>query len=356
MHILRCNTGRLGFQCCLWALLLALFASSLANPAQASGTKFQLVDNAQGATAFTQVGFTNVAVWDPIAASPVLVGPPIGETANWINAASGGSATATWKFGIVESGPGGKFGVEAYIPDDSVPNASGLTYLVQAGAQTVGGGCDDTVAYSTTATYSGVSQDNQDGYWLSLGTVSIQNLSCVRVVLSNASASSTARVWADAIRLQRLFESASTIPDMPKVVTATAAGTNFINSANAATPNVLVSLTYTCPRDGKVTVSGTGESAAVSNAGGAFIGLAYSISKNSTATDNSNVVQSSALSTFSGDANRDFLMVQRVDDCIGGFSTTYRLTGYGTTPQTKVTPPGTSFIWNPRLTLTYNPN
>ena len=80
-------------------------------------------------------------------------------------------------------------------------------------------------------------------------------------------------------------------------------------------------------------------------AGNAFIGLAYSIARDSFATDNSNVVQSSALAVFNGDANRDFLNVQRVDNCTPGLTNTYRLTAYRTTADTGTA----SFVWNGRL-------
>ena len=73
------------------------------------------------------------------------------------------------------------------------------------------------------------------------------------------------------------------------------------------------------PASGIVVVTGSGESTAKSNfAGNAFIGLAYSIARDSNATDNGNVAQSSALAVFNGDANRDFLNVQRVDACTPG--------------------------------------
>jgi hypothetical protein len=96
-----------------------------------------------------------------------------------------------------------------------------------------------------------------------------------------------------------------------------------------------------------VLLGGSGESTAGStNAGTAFIGLAYSIARDSLATDNGNVVQSSALAVFNGDTNRDFLNVQRVDSCTPGLTYTYRLTAYRTTPDTSAT----SFVWNGRLT------
>jgi hypothetical protein len=93
-------------------------------------------------------------------------------------------------------------------------------------------------------------------------------------------------------------------------------------------------------------VTGSGESTAQSNfAGTAFIGLAYSISRNNTASDASNVVQSSALAVFNGDANRDFLSVSRVDSCTANESITYRLTVY----RSQAAAGPASFVWNGRL-------
>ena len=113
-------------------------------------------------------------------------------------------------------------------------------------------------------------------------------------------------------------------------------------------------MNVTCPASGQVVVSGSGESAALSSfAGNAFIGLAYSIAKDSTATDNGNVVQSSALAIFSGDANRDFLNVQRADSCTPGQQSTYFLTAYATTPQTNIS--NGSFVWNGRLVAVLPP-
>jgi hypothetical protein len=130
-------------------------------------------------------------------------------------------------------------------------------------------------------------------------------------------------------------------------VTSFAPGTTTIGSASNPAPTVVTTLNVVCPASGTAIVTGSGESAAVSNAAGnAFIGIAYSIARDSTATDNGNVVQSSALAVFNGDANRDFLNVQRSDTCTPGQSNTYRLTAYTTTPQTSTTG---SFVWNGRL-------
>jgi hypothetical protein len=126
-----------------------------------------------------------------------------------------------------------------------------------------------------------------------------------------------------------------------------------VTSATNATPTVVTTLPVVCPAGGMVAVAGSGESAAVSGVGGnAFIGVAYSISRDSTLTDNTNVVQSSALASFNGDANRDFLNVQRVDACTPGQSYTYRLTAYATSADDIA---NASFVWNGRLTATLLP-
>ncbi|MCX7043073.1 MAG: hypothetical protein NT117_10515 [Gammaproteobacteria bacterium] len=321
----------------------------MANSASASGTKFVLIDDEDAG--FTSSGLS-LSCFDNTVAG-VLNGPPIGECSHYVNAAVGGVASATWNFGNISTGAGGNYTVEAFIPDDSVGNATGLTYTVQQNSAPLF--CDGT--WNAIGTFTGVSQDDRDGNWLVLGSIALPSTtSCFRVILTNASAASTSRMFADAMRMQREFESKTTIPDMPVSASALAAGTTYVTSATNGSPTTLATLVFACPKSGTVVVSGSGESAAVGNAGSAFIGLAYSISKDSTASDNSNVVQSSALSGFNGDANRDFLFVQRSDSCTGGTNVTYRLTGYATTPQTKIAGVGgNSFIWNARLTAQYTP-
>jgi serine protease len=133
-----------------------------------------------------------------------------------------------------------------------------------------------------------------------------------------------------------------------------APGTTYVTSATNAVPTIVTSLAVMCPASGVLAVSGSGESAAKSSsAGNAFIGLAYSIARNSAATDNGNVVQSSALAVFNGDVNRDFLNVQRVDSCTPGISYTYNLTAYATTAQTNIA--NASFVFNGRLTAVIVP-
>jgi hypothetical protein len=164
-------------------------------------------------------------------------------------------------------------------------------------------------------------------------------------VLSN-SGNSGAVLLANAVRAERLFESSATITDMPRIATAFAPATTNITSTLIGTPTIVTTLTVTCPQVGSVLVTATGESAAQTNVAGTnFNGLAYSISRNSTATDPANVVQSSALATFNGDANRDFLNASRVDSCTAGESVTYRLTAYRSQAATGPA----SFIYNGRL-------
>lgn len=342
--------GKSGFKRLLAGLSAIIVTGLLmANSASASGTKFLLVDDED--SGFTTSGMSS-ACFDNGAVG-ILNAPPIGECMHYVNAAAGGVASATWDFGNISTGAGGSYTVEAFIPDDSNVNAGGLTYSVQQNSQALF--CGGT--WNTIGSFTGVTQEDRDGNWLVLGSITLPStVSCFRVVLTNNSATSTLRLMADAMRLQREFESKSTIPDMPVSSSALAAGTTYVTSATNGTPTTLATLVFACPKSGTVIVSGSGESAAVGNAGSAFIGLAYSISKDSTATDNSNVVQSSALSGFNGDANRDFLFVQRSDSCTGGTNVTYRLTGYATTGATKIAGVGgNSFIWNARLTAQYTP-
>lgn len=320
----------------------------MATSAHANANKVITVDNNDAA--FTTSGFT--ASNYP---SSAFSGVPIGEYAYSAPQSNGGTASATWSFGAFFSGNDtGTYSVEAYVPDDTGATSTDATYVFQQGSTT---NCA-TAVYTTIGTFSGVNQNNFEGRWMPLGTVSVPpSLACFRLVLTNNSTTSTGTVWADAVRLTREFESLFTIPDMPRSSSAFAAGTTYITSATNATPTVIATLTYSCPASGTLVVSGSGESAAVSsNPSTANIGLAYSLSKDSTATDNTNVVQSSALAIYNGDANRDFLFVQRSDSCTADTSVTYRLTAYATSPSTKITGvSGGSFMWNGRITAQYTP-
>jgi hypothetical protein len=194
-------------------------------------------------------------------------------------------------------------------------------------------------------TFAPVNADSFEGRWLQVGTQALITGTCYRLVLTNAN-NAGAFILANAVRAERLFESSVTVSDMPRLATAFAPGTTFVASTSSAVPTIVTTLTVTCPQVGSVMVTGSGESTAQSNfAGTAFIGLAYSISRNNTASDASNVVQSSALAVFNGDANRDFLSVSRVDSCTANESITYRLTVY----RSQAAAGSASFIWNGRL-------
>ncbi len=262
----------------------------------------------------------------------------------WRNiAASGGAETATarWEFGVLAPSPG-FYSFDAFIPDEGNNSGNAVVYRLESASFSIFSGCG---AYSTLVTFTGVNADTFEGRWLQIGTQALATGTCYRLVLSNAG-NGGAVIAANAVRAERLFESNATITDMPRVATAFAVATTNIASTSNAVPTIITTLTVTCPQSGNVMVNGSGESAAVTNVNGTnFNGLAYSISKNSMATDNANVVQSSSLATFNGDANRDFLNVSRIDSCGAGESITYRLTAYRSQAATG---PG-SFIWNGRL-------
>jgi len=263
-------------------------------------------------------------------------------------AASGGATTATaiWEFGLLGSFVPGPYAFDAFIPDNLDNSGTAVVYRLESAPFGLFSGCG---AYTIDTTFTGVNADSFEGRWVSIGTATVQPFTCYRLVLTNQG-NAGSFILANAVRAERQFESSSTVVDIPRVNTAFAAATTNITSNSNAVPTIVTTLTVTCPRAGNVVVTGSGESAAVSTvAGTAFNGLAYSISKGSVATDNTNVVQSSSLATFNGDANRDFLNVQRYDTCVEGESITYRLTGYRAQPATGTS----SFIWNGRLIANY---
>lgn len=259
-------------------------------------------------------------------------------------AASGGAETATarWEFGILAPSPG-LYSFDAFIPDTQDSSGTAVIYRLQSAPWTLMSGCG---TYANLVTFAGVNADTAEGRWLQIGTQALQPVTCYRLVLSNQG-NTGAVIQANAVRAERMFESSATITDMPRLASNFAPGTTFITSNSSAVPTIIATLTVTCPESGQVITLGSGESAAQSGlAGSNFIGLAYSISKNSTASDPATVVQSSALAVFNGDANRDFLNVSRIDNCADGESITYRLTGYRAQPATSTA----SFMWNGRLT------
>jgi hypothetical protein len=246
------------------------------------------------------------------------------------------------------------FALISFIPDDATSTGTAVAYSVQSTSWGLFSGCGtawtDVSGFPVTVDHS-----SREGNWAQIGTAQLAPSTCYRVIMTNAN-NSAQRIAANAVRAERLFESALTVNDIPRVKSLITAGTTFITSNSNAVPTIVTTLTVQCPvlsNSGQVMVVGSGESAAVTNvAGNNFNGLAYSIAKNSTATDNANVVQSSSLAVFNGDANRDFLHVERVDTCAAGESITYRLTGYRSQAATGPS----SFIWNGRLTAQYFPD
>ena len=326
-----------------WVAALALVALSSSAFAFGTSARFVLLTNQD--PAFSVTG-TWTAVSPPASSS---VNPTFyGEFYRSV-AASGGAAnaTATWEFGTLAPSPG-LYSFDAFIPDSGDFSGDSVVYRLEQAPFSLFSGCG---AYTTLVTFAGVNADNFEGRWLQIGTQALEPGTCYRLVLTNGGASNAPGfILANAVRAERLFESSATITDMPRVASAFTAGTTNITSTSNAAPTIVTTLTVTCPQIGTVMVTASGESAAQTNVNGTnFNGLASSISMNSTATDNNNVVQSSALATFNGDANRDFLNVQRTDSCTAGQSITYRLTSYRSQAATGPA----SFIWNGRLVAQY---
>jgi len=324
---------------------VALVALSTSAFAFGSASKFVIIDNES--SAFSRTG-TWTSVTPPAAAAenPTFFGE------NFYRATGTGGAAdsfAFWSFGVLASLEG-SYQFDAFIPDDTAgATANAAVYRLDSAPNSIFSGCG---TYTTDVTFPAADQEAREGNWLNIGTATVSPGRCYRLVLTNAN-NSGAVISANAARAERLFESSFTVTDIPRVATAFAAGTTNVTSVANGAPTIITTLTVTCPAIGQVMVTASGESAAQTNVAGTnFNGLAYSISRNSTATDNNNVVQSSALATFSGDANRDFLTVQRVDTCTNGESVTYRLTAYRSQAATGPA----SFIWNGRLVGMFFPS
>jgi len=328
---------------CRWLSALLLFCA--ASGAFAFGTSARFVVLTNEDSQFTTTGsWTNV--FPPLSTSQN--GTFFGEFFTTA-LATGGAATATgvWTFGVIAPSQG-SYSFDAFVPDDTTGStADAVIYRLESAPYSIFTGCG---SFTTVTTFTGVDHEAFEGRWAPIGTATLDPGVCYRIVVTNQGNTSGDLIAQNAIRAERLFESSATITDMPRVATAFAVATTNITSTSNAVPTIITTLTVTCPQGGSVLVTGSGESAAVTNVAGTnFNGLAYSISRNSTATDNANVVQSSSLATFSGDANRDFLNVSRIDGCTAGESVTYRLTAYRSQPATG---PG-SFIWNGRLVGQY---
>lgn len=318
----------------------ALLIMGVASSAFAFGTtaRFVILTNQDS-------GFSTTGVWTSVGPPPVSTSsnPTFYGEFYLRVAGSGGAETATarWEFGVLAPSPG-SYSFDAFIPDTLDNAGTAVIYRLESAPFGLFSGCG---TYTTVVTFAPVNADNFEGRWLQVGTQALITGTCYRLVLTNANNAGDF-ILANAVRAERLFESSVTVTDMPRLATAFAPGTTFVASTSTAVPTIVTTLTVTCPQVGSVMVTGSGESTAQSNfAGTAFIGLAYSISRNNTASDASNVVQSSALAVFNGDANRDFLSVSRVDSCTANESITYRLTVY----RSQAAAGPASFVWNGRL-------
>ena len=330
---------------------VALAAVGFTPAAMAFGntSKILVVDNSDATVSGTAQGVSSTGTWttvyfDNLSNSTNLSGPPYGTNARYVASSATETATFAWYTGQLFVGPGGAYTIEAFMPDDTQGNLSNAQYTVQRGSST---SCSSST-WTTIATLTG-DQQNSDGAWIALGSVTFDQPVCYRVVLSNIGTAGS-YVWADAMRFQRAYEHKLTIPDMPTVSSSANTAEVLITSSTGATPTQIRQLIFTCPANGYVLVTGSGESVANSNAVG-YMGLAYSIAKDSTAADINNVIQSSAQSEYNGDQNRDFLSIQRFDSCTKGQSITYNLVGYKAQAQTT----STSYIWNARLSAIYTP-
>lgn len=331
---LKCLTGLMLFV----ALVPMASATITSNP-----SKFIVLDNQD--PGFT---ITGAATWS-FARTDTTTGPTWGYDTRYTTSVASETGRAIWSLGTFPSATG-TYGFDVYIPADSLSINTAAVYTVQEDPT---GNCSSFP--TNLVTFSPFNQNSavNEGQFRRIGTATLTYGRCYRIYLSNQSTDTGSKLYADAIRVEHLFESKATIPDMPFVSTNAAPGTTLIASNDNANPTIVTTLTVVCPANGNLDLQGSGESAAQTNvAGNNFNGLAYSISLNSTATDNGNVVQSSALATFNGDANRDFLNVRRVDSCTAGQSSTYRLTAYRAQAATGPA----SFIWNGRLVAHFFPN
>ena len=334
--------------------MVAVAAVGFAPAAMAFGntSKILVSDNSDptvstGSGPYTSLtGTWTLSYYDNLSNTSQLNGPPYGTSARYATTVTGtATETFSWYTGQLIVGPGGPYTIEAFMPDDTQGNPTDASYTIQRGSSS-------NCATSTWTTISTVTADqqNNDGAWIPLGSFTFDQNVCYRVTLSNLSASAGSTIWADAIRFQRAYEHKLTIPDMPNVFSANNAGAITITGTSGGTATDIRTLTVTCPADGKVLINGSGESVAKSNAVG-YMGIAYSIAKDTAVADINTVIQSSAQSVYNGDENRDFLSIQRFDSCTKGQTITYHLVGYLAQPQTTTA----SYIWNARLSAIFTP-
>lgn len=334
--------------------LVAIAAVGFAPAAMAFGntSKILIADNTDPTVAAGSGPYTSrTGTWttsnfnNTDSSTSQLEGPPYGISAARTTSVTGAAtATFAWYTGQLIVGPGGPYTIEAYVPDDTLSDTT-VTYRIERGSSS-----DCSTATWTQISSVARDQSAGEGTWMGLGVFTFDQNVCYRVTLDNVGTGTGATVWADAIRFQRAYEHKLTIPDMPNVFSANNAGAITITGTSGGTATDIRTLTVTCPANGKVLVNGSGESVAKSNAVG-YMGIAYSIAKDTAVADINTVIQSSAQSEYNGDENRDFLSIQRFDACTKGQSITYHLVGYLAQPQTTTA----SYIWNARLSAIFTP-
>ncbi len=126
-------------------------------------------------------------------------------------------------------------------------------------------------------------------------------------------------------------------------------GASFdINTISTATPNVVRTVTVTCPKQGKLWAVATGRmSFDVTSA--QFAGtVVYALSRNSTAMQVD--FQQNLFGRFVGNFANFPIAIQRVDNCNSGANVTYRLLATRGTFSSNVK------FWKPALVVSFEPN
>jgi hypothetical protein len=281
----------------------------------------------------------------------VYSGTYLGECARTTTQTGGAAtSTATYEFVSISRGAG-SYSIDATIPDDSeTTTATAVKYRVAQATYNISTGVCNAYGADTVFT---VDQSGREGGYVSIGTVSTAGAgNCIRVIVDNSGGTAGSYMYADTIRVERLFENASTIPDMPTTTFAAATGNVFVTAVqNAVVPTTLTSLSFTCPANGRLLVTGSGEATIVSGlAGTGFAGLYFSLVSGSATFDSTAAWQMSGKFDFNGEAARQMVNAQKVFNCSAGTSVEYRLVA--TRRDNAST---SSNVFNPTITAVFTP-
>ena len=126
-------------------------------------------------------------------------------------------------------------------------------------------------------------------------------------------------------------------------------GASFdITTISTATPDVVRSVTVTCPKKGKLWANATGRMS-FDVTSDQFAGtVAYALSRNSTAMQAN--FQQNLFGRFVGNSATFPIAIQRVDSCNGGANVTYRLLATRGTFSANVK------FWKPALVVSFHPD